>query len=229
MKCLVIIPAYNEERSITTVIDRITVSTPGADILVINDGSTDSTSEKAAKRGAKVIDLPFNLGIGAAMQTGYIYAMRKGYDIAVQVDADGQHDPAYIKHLVEPVANGLADMAIGSRYLQRTAYKSSVSRRIGMLFFSMLVNLLTGQTLKDTTSGFRAINRKVMEYFAAEYPSDYPEVDVLLKLYKKGFKILEIPVMMHGRNSGKSSITPFRSVYYMVKVSLSLFIDAIRP
>lgn len=229
MKILTIIPAYNEEASIGTVIRRIQAAMPEADIVVVNDGSRDGTAKVAAGAGAAVIELPFNLGIGGAMQTGYIYARDNGYDIAVQVDGDGQHDPAYIKDLMIPVAGNSADMAIGSRYISKTDYRSSFLRRTGMVFFSTLVGLLTGQTVKDTTSGFRVVNRKVIGYFADHYPTDYPEVDVLVRLHKKRFRIVEMPVEMKERQGGKSSITPIRSIYYMIKVSLSLLIGSIKP
>jgi len=228
LKVLVIIPAYNEEASISAVITKIRLSTPEADIVVINDGSSDNTSGKARDAGAVVIDLPFNLGIGGAMQTGYKYAAQNNYDIAVQVDGDGQHDPSYIKSLIQPVVENRADMTIGSRYVSKTGYKSPFFRRTGMLFFSALINLLTGQQVKDTTSGFRVVNKKIIKLFAESYPTDYPEVDVLVKLHRKKFRVMEIPVEMHERQGGKSSITALRSIYYMIKVSLSLIIGAIR-
>lgn len=229
MKILTIIPAYNEEETIGTVINRVKINMPESDIVTINDGSTDGTGKESLKAGAMVINLPFNLGIGGAMQTGYLYALRNAYDIAIQVDGDGQHDPAYIKQLVAPIVNNQADMVIGSRYVRSTSYKSTVLRRIGMLFFSSLVNFLTGQEVKDTTSGFRVVNRRLIEYFSARYPLDYPEVDVLVRLYKKKYKVLEIPVEMRERCGGKSSITILRSLYYMIKVSLSLIIGAVSP
>ncbi|HHW48132.1 MAG TPA: glycosyltransferase family 2 protein [Clostridiaceae bacterium] len=228
MKILVIIPAYNEEASIGAVISQIKHSTPEADIVVVNDGSKDNTSSRAREAGAVVIDLPFNLGIGGAMQTGYKYAAQNNYDIAVQVDGDGQHDPSYIKTLMQPVLENRADMAIGSRYVSKTGYKSPLLRRTGMLFFSTLVSLLTGQHVKDTTSGFRVVNKKIIKFFAENYPTDYPEVDVLVRLHRKNFRIIEIPVEMHERQGGKSSITAIRSIYYMIKVSLSLIIGSIR-
>jgi glycosyltransferase involved in cell wall biosynthesis len=228
LKVLAIIPAYNEETSVGVVVRSIMSNIPEADVLVVNDGSGDSTSAKALEAGAAVINLPFNLGIGGAVQTGYLYARRNGYDIAVQVDGDGQHDPRYIKKIIEPLESGHADMVIGSRYVCETSYKSSFSRRTGMIFFSTLVSMLTGQRVKDTTSGFRAVNRKLIDYFSDHYPTDYPEVDVLVRLHKKNFRIAELPVEMQERKGGKSSITPVRSIYYMIKVSLSLLIGAMR-
>lgn len=228
MKILTIIPAYNEEATIGNVIRRITLSIPQADILVVNDGSKDSTSKKSMEAGAKVIDLPFNLGIGGAMQTGYIYAKENGYDIAVQVDADGQHDPGFIKDLLEPILENSADVVVGSRYINKTEYKSPVFRRMGMIFFSFLVSTLANQKFKDTTSGFRAVNKNVIDFFSNCYPVDYPEVDVLVRLKKNNFKIIELPVKMLERQGGKSSITTLRSMYYMIKVSLSLIIGTLR-
>ena len=228
MKILIIIPAYNEETTIQKVIRSINLKMPEADILVVNDGSTDDTSKKASQAGAKVVDLPYNLGIGGAVQTGYIYAKENDYDIAVQVDADGQHDPSYIKDLIKPLIENSADVAVGSRYISKTDYRSSICRRMGMVFFSFLVSLLTNQKFKVTTSGFRAVNKDVINCFANNYPDDYPEVDVLVKLKKKNFRIVELPVQMLERQGGKSSITAFRSLYYMVKVSLSLIIGVLR-
>lgn len=228
LKTLVIIPAYNEENSIVKVIDSIKKNIPESTILVINDGSKDNTSAKAYRSGAIVIDLPFNLGIGGAMQTGYLYAKEHSFDLAIQVDADGQHDPYYIRSLMAPVIEDRADMCIGSRYVSKTSYRSSIYRRVGMVFFSNLIYVLTGNKIKDTTSGFRVVNKKVISYFANHYPTDYPEVDVLVKLFRKKFRVIEVPVEMKDRIAGKSSITPIRSVYYMIKVSLSLLIGAIR-
>ncbi|NLC67771.1 MAG: glycosyltransferase family 2 protein [Clostridiaceae bacterium] len=228
MKILAIIPAYNEEKSIARVINQVKLYVPGADVLVVNDGSSDTTAQKARDAGARVVNLPFNLGIGAAMQTGYLYARYNNYDIAVQVDGDGQHDPAYIHDLMKPVMEGKADMVIGSRFVRKTSYIPPVARRAGMLFFSFLLMLLTNLQVKDTTSGFRVINKRTIEYFSMKYPPDYPEVDVLVKLHKKGFKILELPVEMQARKAGKSSITPIRSVYYFVKVTISLLIGSTR-
>ncbi len=225
---MTIVPAYNEENTIYKVINSIKNDSPETDIVVINDGSKDGTSARAAEAGAVIIDLPFNLGIGGAMQTGYLYAKRNNYDIAVQVDGDGQHDPLYIKRLVEPIKKDVADMVIGSRYVTKTSYKSSLFRRAGMVLFSALVSILIRQKVMDTTSGFRAVNKKVIDYFADFYPADYPEVDVLVRLNKKRFRIMELPVEMLDRQSGISSITPLRSVYYMLKVSLSLIIGSVR-
>lgn len=226
-KVLVIIPAYNEEKNIGGIISQIKENSD-ADIVVVNDGSSDKTYREAFKTGVRVIDLPFNLGIGGAMQAGYIFARDNGYDVSVQIDADGQHDPAYLNAMIGKVCEDGYDMAIGSRYVKESAYKSPLTRRLGMIVLSGIVFLLTGLRVKDTTSGFRAVNRTVIEYFAVSYPTDYPEVDVLVKLYKKNYKVCEIPVEMQKRKHGKSSITPVKSVYYMIKVSMTLIINSLR-
>jgi glycosyltransferase involved in cell wall biosynthesis len=226
-RVLVIIPAYNEEDAISDVIRKIR-DCSRADIVVINDGSKDRTAQKALSEGVRVISLPLNLGIGGAMQTGYIFARDNAYDIAIQVDADGQHDPVYLEKIIQPVTECVSDMVIGSRYVEKTAYKSSISRRVGMIFFSWLVSVLTGQKVKDTTSGFRAVNRDIIEYFASSYPADYPEVDVLVRLHKKRFKVMEVPVKMQERQGGCSSITPLKSAYYMIKVSIAMIFSTLR-
>lgn len=226
MKTLIIIPAYNEEGSIAGVIQDIHRYAPEADIIVVNDGSTDRTAELAAAAGAKVLTLPYNVGIGGGMQTGYLYAQRMGYDIAVQMDADGQHPAEELPKLIAKARE--ADLVIGSRYVETTSYRSSRMRRAGMVFFSGLVSLVTGQRFTDTTSGFRAAGRKVIELYAAYYPIDYPEVESIVYLKRKGCRITEVATEMHHRKAGKSSITPWKSVYYMVKVTLAVLMSAIR-
>jgi len=226
-KVLVIIPAYNEEATIGKVITEIKKNNNDLDILVVNDGSTDNTFNEACKQRVMVIDLPCNLGIGGAMQTGYMYALKNNYDVAVQVDGDGQHNPADIDEIIKPVINNEVDMIIGSRFINKTGYKSTFFRRSGMIYFTNLINLLTGKKIADTTSGFRAVNRKIIELFAKDYPLDYPEVEVIVKLNKRGYKIKEIPVLMRKRNYGKSSITPLKSIYYMIRVTLGVTSHAI--
>ncbi|MCA1294102.1 glycosyltransferase family 2 protein [Paenibacillus sp. alder61] len=226
MKTLIIIPAYNEEGSIAGVIQDIHRHAPKADVIVVNDGSTDRTAELAAAAGAKVLTLPYNVGIGGGMQTGYLYAQRMGYDIAVQMDADGQHPAEELPKLIAKARE--ADLVIGSRYVETTSYRSSRMRRAGMVFFSGLVSLVTGQRFTDTTSGFRAAGRKVIELYAAYYPIDYPEVESIVYLKRKGCRITEVATEMHHRKAGKSSITPWKSVYYMVKVTLAVLMSAIR-
>ncbi|MEW9697915.1 glycosyltransferase family 2 protein [Paenibacillus sp. SI8] len=229
MKTLVIIPAYNEENSIGVVIKSVKHALPKADIVVINDGSSDRTSVIArATANAAVIDLPVNLGIGGAMQTGYLFAYRNGYEIAVQIDADGQHEPSELHRIMEPLLNGEADCCIGSRFLQKTDYRSAWCRRLGIWFFTWMIQWMIGKTFTDPTSGFRAVNRPIIQLFATYYPEDYPEVEAIVLLERKNFRIREASVVMHSRQSGRSSITPMKSLYYMFKVSLAVFMTRIR-
>lgn len=225
---LVIIPALNEERSVANVIDSILSAASDVDIVVISDGSTDRTATVARKAGAFVIELPVNLGIGGAMQTGYRFARDNGYAFAVQIDADGQHDPADLPKLLAHARNGEADMILGSRYIEKTAYRSSRSRRVGMLLLAVLVRLAVGYPIKDTTSGYRVVNRRVIELFSTSYPYDYPEVEVLVLLHRHKLRVLEVPVEMKERQAGSSSITMFKSAYYMLKVSLAILLEVLR-
>ncbi|NOV03352.1 glycosyltransferase [Paenibacillus sp. LMG 31457] len=229
MKMLAIVPAYNEEKSIAHVVAAIKCAQPDMDIVIVNDGSKDRTSQVARlTQLATVIDLPVNLGIGGAMQTGYLYAARHGYEIAVQIDADGQHDPQALSHILEPLAAGQADCCIGSRFLMKTSYRSAWNRRAGILFFTWMIGWMTGKTFTDPTSGFRAVNRQIIEFFAGEYPEDYPEVEAIVLLEKQRFRVKEVSVVMHARQAGRSSITPVKSLYYMIKVSLAICITRIR-
>ncbi|TXK85798.1 glycosyltransferase family 2 protein [Paenibacillus sp. N3.4] len=229
MRTLAIIPAYNEEKSIEHVVAAIKQEQPDMDIIIINDGSTDQTSWMAQKTGlAIVIDLPVNLGIGGAMQTGYLYAYRHEYDLAVQIDADGQHDPKELTQIMEPILSGTVDCCIGSRFLHKTAYRSAWNRRLGILFFTWMIQWMTGKTFTDPTSGFRAVNRRLIDLFAHDYPEDYPEVEAIVLLERKKFIVQEVSVRMHARKTGRSSITPLKSLYYMMKVSLAVCITRIR-
>lgn len=221
MKILVIVPAYNEEGSIYNVVSLIKSNVPFVDILVINDGSKDNTYFEAKKAGAKVVNLVENLGIGAAVQTGYIYALSKGYDITIQVDGDGQHNPEDLKSLIKEIEVGNADIVIGSRFVKSTGYKASIFRSIGIRYFSRLVSKLCGKNYYDTTSGYRSVNRKGIELFSKYYPRDYPEVETIVYACKKGLNIKEVKVDMNYREAGKSSITPIRACYYMIKVTIS--------
>ena len=225
---LIIIPAFNEETSIRGVIEAVRTHQPEAQILVVNDGSSDRTAEMAEAEGVTVLSHPFNMGIGATMQTGFKYALMKGYEIAVQVDGDGQHPADQIEDLVKTLVESKADLVVGSRFLDKTAYRPSLARGAGMAIFSRLVSLIIGEKVTDTTSGFRASGPRCIEFFSAHYPDDYPEVEALVLLHKKGFSILETPVEMAPRQGGRSSITPVRSVYYMVKVLLAIFVDLIK-
>ncbi|MCL1852351.1 MAG: glycosyltransferase family 2 protein [Peptococcaceae bacterium] len=224
MKVLVIIPAYNEAGSIRKVIRSIRASDLGADIVVINDASKDNTAAEAAEEGVNVITLPINLGIGGAVQTGYKYACVTGYDVAVQVDGDGQHDGKDLCKVVDGVMSGEADIVVGSRFVEESGYKPSVSRGMGILFFSKLVSKIVKMPLTDTTSGFRAINRKGIELFSRYYPGDYPEVETIVYAASRGLKIKEVSVDMQHRQHGKSSISLFNGLYYMVKVTIMLLL-----
>jgi glycosyltransferase involved in cell wall biosynthesis len=221
---LVIIPAYNEEAAIKDTVTNLIKTCP-YDYIVINDGSTDRTLDILKENKFHYLDLPVNLGIGGAMQTGYRYALQKGYQYAIQLDADGQHNPKDLENLVSEIKNSSYDMVIGSRFVQKTDYKGSFFRRMGILYFYYLLYMIAGIKITDPTSGYRIVNRKVMREFANYYPVDYPEVEVLAKLAKKGYKIKEIKVDMNARQGGKSSITPLKSLYYMTKVT---FISVIR-
>lgn len=226
MKCLIIVPAYNEEKNIYKVITSIKRNNIFADIIVVNDGSKDNTYIEAKKAGAEVINLSENLGIGGAVQTGYIYALNKNYDLAVQIDGDGQHDSKEIVKLIEQMKDGGFDMIIGSRFVEKTNYIPSIFRAIGIRYFSKLVSMLCRNNYYDTTSGYRLINQKGIRLFTRYYPKDYPEVETIVYACKNGLKVKEIGVNMRQRQEGKSSITPVKSIYYMIKVTISTLIMA---
>ena len=228
-KALVIIPAFNEEASIGRVIEGVRRALPQSTILVVNDGSKDLTSKNARGFfGAKVLDLPFNLGIGGAMQAGYKYAYENGYDIAIQVDADGQHEPKELPKLLRALTEKKVDMVIGSRFLGDSEFKSSMIRRVGISMFSKVISTIARQKITDPTSGFRAANRKAIQVFALDYPQDYPEPEVVVLLHQCGLKMGEVSVGMRRRYSGESSITKIRSVYYVVKVLLAILVDCFK-
>jgi hypothetical protein len=228
LKILVILPAFNEEATVADVVNSVFAEEPNADVIVVDDGSSDKTALRAKESGAVVLMHSFNMGIGATMQTGYKYALRNGYDIAVQVDADGQHLASHIKRLLKPIIEGKAEIVVGSRFLGEGDYKPSVARGAGIAIFSRLVSIIIGERFTDTTSGFRAAGREVIRFFSNNYPDDYPEVEALVLLHKKGFAIIETPVLMEERKGGQSSITMTKSVYYMFKVLLAIFVDLIK-
>lgn len=225
MKILIIVPAYNEAEQIGQVVEDIRTHVPYADIVVVNDGSRDDTLDQALLTGATVLNLPYNLGIGGAVQTGYLHALNNQYDIAVQIDGDGQHNPADLNHLLNVLINSRADMVIGSRFLNKEGFQSTRMRKIGIRFLSLLVSRLTGHKATDTTSGFRVCGRRAISLFAERYPTDYPEVESLILLNNQGLRFIETPVTMRPRAYGKSSITTLKSIYYMIKVTLALFIS----
>ena len=230
-KVLVIIPAFNEEESIDSVIQKIeNVSLHykyRVDYLVIDDCSKDRTLDILRNGKRNYVSLPVNLGIGGGMQCGYIYALEKGYDVAVQMDADGQHDPEYLDVIVRPVLEDRADMVIGSRFIMKEGFQSSAARRVGIGFLSRLVRFVCGADIKDVTSGFRAVNKDIVRFFAQEYAQDYPEPESIVSCAKNKFRIREAPVVMHERMGGESSISPAKSVYYMIKVSLGILIEGL--
>ena len=229
-KILIIVPAYNEADNIRGVIHKLQEENETWDVLVINDASTDNTSAIARETGfAEVIDLPFNLGIGGCVQTGFRYAREKNYDIALQFDGDGQHSAEEIYKLLDLVKSKQADVAIGSRFSQKhDGFKSSAYRRAGIRLFEWFSYLLIHQRITDHTSGFRAYNRKAVHFLADHYPSDYPEPEVVILLGKNGFKIKETFTQMHERKGGVSSIPLTKGPYYMIKVMLAMFMSAIR-
>jgi glycosyltransferase involved in cell wall biosynthesis len=230
-KRLAIVPAYNESGSIADVVAELHAHAAGFDVLVIDDGSTDGTSVAARITGARVIRHPFNLGIGGAMQTGYAYAAENGYGVAVQVDGDGQHDARHIAQLLAHlVANPELDMVTGSRFLaaEGDGYRSSASRRAGIRIFSQVISSITGSKVTDPTSGFRMTTRRGIELFARDYPHDYPEVEAILMMHAHQLKSVELPVTMRSRSAGVSSINRTRSIYYMIKVLLAIFIGLFR-
>lgn len=224
VKVIIIIPAYNEEESIAKVIEEISLKWPQFDYLVVNDGSVDNTVKICKQNRIQYLDLAINLGIGGAVQTGYRYAKENEYDIAVQIDGDGQHDVSYLGELIKPLVDGSADIAVGSRFLNKEGFQSSLSRRIGICLLSLLIKICTGIKIYDVTSGFRAVNKKFIEIYARFYPSDYPEPEAIISAVMNKGKILEIPVVMRERENGSSSINWLRSVYYMIKVSLAILI-----
>ena len=228
VKRIAIVPAFNEERNIGRVLDELRALDPGLDIVVVSDGSTDGTVEVAQARGARVIRLPFNLGIGGAVQTGFRYAWEEGYELAVRLDGDGQHDPAELPALVAPVIAGEADLVVGSRFVSGGGYRSSAARRVGIRILALVVSAIARQRLTDPTSGFQAANRKVIGVYAADLPHDYPEVEGMVMAIKHRIRLVEVPVRMRERQHGRSSIGAFASVYYMVKILLALFVDLFR-
>lgn len=226
MKVLLIIPAYNEEANIKKTIISIKDK---YDYIVINDGSVDNTEDILVKNKFNHISLIRNLGIGGAVQTGYKYALENNYDIAIQFDADGQHDANSIKDLIEPILKNKADFTIGSRFVgNKSKFKSTKSRQLGINLISHEIKLFSKKTIKDVTSGFRAANKSIIKKFAFDYPSEYPEPISNYKLLKENYSVVEVPVTMHERKAGKSSIGSWKNIYYMFNVMLSIFIEKLR-
>jgi glycosyltransferase involved in cell wall biosynthesis len=226
-RSLVIVPALNEASNIARVITALREHVP-ADVVVINDGSTDGTGAIARQLGVSVIDMPFNVGIGAAVQSGLLFALRRGYSLAIQVDGDGQHPPAEIRKLMTRIESEDCDVVIGSRFVERSSYRGSIMRRTGIAIFWMVNALILRRRITDSTSGFRAFNRAAIEFLASEYPHDFPEPESIVTLCRNGFRVVEVPVEMKARANGRSSITLLRSFYYMLKVLIAMTIGATR-
>lgn len=223
MRVLVLIPCYNEEENIQGVVENLKRYAPEVDFLVINDCSTDESACILRDNRYPHLNLPANLGIGGAMQSGYVYAVEQGYDIAVQMDGDGQHDPKYLPDILRPVIEGECDLCIGSRFITKEGFQTSFFRRLGIQFLSFLIYLLCGKKILDTTSGFRASSKELTELYAQHYAQDYPEPEAIISAVMNGFRVKEVPVVMAERKGGVSSIAgPVASAYYMVKVTLSL-------
>lgn len=224
MKTLIIIPAYNEAENIEAVIRNITKCAPDMDYVIINDCSKDKTADICREKGFNYVSLPINLGIGGGVQTGYLYALNNGYDIAIQMDGDGQHDPRYLKDAIKPIVDGQADVVIGSRFITNEGFQTSGMRRLGINLLSKLIKVCSGAKVKDVTSGFRAVNRKMIELFAEDYAQDYPEPEAIVSAAMHKARIKEVPVIMHERATGESSITAWKPIYYMFKVSLAILL-----
>ena len=226
---LIVIPAYNEEKNIGAVLDGIARAVPGVEVLVINDGSTDATADIASQRGARVITLPYNSGYGVALQTGFIYAVKKNFSTVVQMDADGQHDPHSIPHLLKEIRQNDLDVVMGSRFLGTDRYKTSWARHAGMYIFGKLASLLCGQRISDPTSGFQVWRGRAIRFVASDYyPPDYPDADFIIMLHRCGFKIREIPVTMKSSPGNKSMHRGHKTVYYVFKMFLSIFVTLLR-
>jgi len=228
LRTLAIVPAYNEEGSLGQVLEEIRAADPELHVVVINDHSTDGTAEIAERAGVSIVHLPFNLGIGGAMQTGYQYARDHGFEVAMQIDSDGQHDAAEAHKLLEPLARGEADMVIGTRFAGVGDYRSTPGRRMGMVMFSGVARMLAGLKITDPTSGFRAVNRHGIELFARDYPHDFPEVESNVLAARHGLRIVEVPVRMRQRAAGRSSVTSIRGTYFVIRIMLALFVSLFR-
>jgi glycosyltransferase involved in cell wall biosynthesis len=228
LRRVAVLPAFNEEPNIARVLAELRAVDPGLEVVVVSDGSTDRTADVAETAGARVIRLPFNLGIGGAVQTGFRFIWEEGYELAVRLDGDGQHDPTQLPAIVAPIVAGEADIVVGSRFLGSGAYRSSKARRIGIRILARVVSVIARQRLTDTTSGFQALNRRGIALYAAELPRDYPEVEGMVMAVRHRLRVREVPVTMREREYGRSSIGALASVYYMIKVLLAVFVDLFR-
>ncbi len=228
MKSIVIIPAYNEEKSIEKTVEDIRENAPEFDYVIVNDCSRDNTLKVCTEKGMHVLNLPINLGIGGAVQTGYLYAYKNGYDFAVQFDGDGQHDAKFLHEMRDYMVEHKLNMLIGSRFIEKEGFQSSGIRRFGIRYFSALIKFLTKAKITDPTSGMRMVNREIIGIYADSYPKDYPEPESVVAILNMGKTVGEYPVVMRERTEGVSSISPLRSVYYMVKVTLAILVEMLR-
>jgi len=228
-KILVVIPAFNEEEQIATVVQQVKEQVPEAQILVVNDGSSDRTEQRALASGAKVLSHPFNMGYGVALQTGYKYARQYGFEYVLQMDGDGQHDPQYLRTLLAEVKEERMDVVIGSRFLGRREYHVPPLRRIGMRLFGFIAGHLSGQKITDPTSGYQALGRRAIEFFTRDaFPGDYPDADVLVMLHRAGLRMQEAPVAMRPNSNGRSMHNGLKPLYYIYKMLLSITLNLMR-
>lgn len=228
MKKLVIIPAYNERKNILKTVNDVLENAPGFDYVIINDCSSDDTLKFSRENGLNIVNLPINLGIGGAVQTGYLYALEHDYDMAVQFDGDSQHDASFLNDMAVYMKDNDLDMVIGSRFIQKEGFQSSFMRRVGIRYFTVLIKIVTGKTILDPTSGMRLVNREIIKLYAHDYPRDYPEPESVVAALNKGKKVAEVPVIMRERIEGVSSISMKKSIYYMVKVTLAILMEWLR-
>lgn len=224
-RVLAIIPSFNEEASLPTTLRELTEFRPDIDIVVVDDGSSDDTSKIAMDMGVDVVRLPVNLGVGGAVQTGYLYALRHGYDVAFQCDADGQHRPDQVEFLISPVLSGEYDVVLGSRFLKDTGYKAPIARSSMMWLLRTLISAAIGQPVTDTTSGFRAYNRRAIRFMTMNCSCDFPDIDAIVRVVRSGFRFREISVPMRERVAGKSMFTPWRATYYMIRSLMGILIS----
>jgi glycosyltransferase involved in cell wall biosynthesis len=228
-RILVVIPALNEEEQIATVVQQVKEQVPEAQVLVVNDGSSDRTEQSALASGAKVLSHPFNMGYGVALQTGYKYAREYGFEYVLQMDGDGQHDPQYLRVLLAEVKEGKVDVVIGSRFLREGGYPVPTLRRMGMRLFGFIASRVSGQKITDPTSGYQALGRRVIEFYTHDaFPGDYPDADVLVMLHRAGLRVQEVPVTMRPNSNGQSMHSGLKPLYYIYKMLLSITLNLMR-